>query len=73
MGKKNYYGVYRKATDEIIAFGNAEQCAQKLGLKNARQFYAFVSKTRSGLRKKYEVIVDDEPWQEDSDGDRAYD
>lgn len=73
MGKKNYYGVYRKATDEIVAFGNAEQCAQKLGLKNARQFYAFVSKTRSGIRKKYEVIVDDDPWSEETDGDRAYD
>lgn len=66
MGMKNYYGVYKKATDELIAFGNAEQCARMLGLKSARQFYAFVSKTRSGLRKRYEVIVDDEPWQ---DGD----
>lgn len=73
MGRKNYYAVYRKGNDEIVAFGNAEQCAKKLGLKNERQFYAFVSKTRSGIRKKYEVIVDDDPWQEEIDGDNVYD
>ncbi len=45
-----YYTVYREDTEEIIAFGNAVQCAEILGLKNARQFHAFVSKTRSGFR-----------------------
>ena len=47
-----YYTVYREDTEEIIAFGNAVQCAEILGLKDARQFHAFVSKTRSGLRKR---------------------
>lgn len=33
-------------------------------LKNTPQFCTFVSKTRSGLRKRYEVIVDDEPFHD---------
>lgn len=52
-----YYTVYREDTEEIIAFGNAVQCAEILGLKNARQIHDYVSKTRSGLRKHYKVVV----------------
>ena len=55
-----YYTVYREDTDEIIAFGNAAQCAEILGLKDARQFHAFVSKTQSGLRKRYTVVVEED-------------
>ena len=54
-----YYTVYHEDTDEIIAFGNAAKCAKELGLKDIRQFHAFVSKTRSGLRKHYKVVVED--------------
>lgn len=55
-----YYTVYREDTEEIIAFGNAVQCAELLGLKDARQFYAFVSKTRSGLRKRCKVVIEED-------------
>lgn len=55
-----YYTVYREDTDEIVAFGNAVQCAEILGLKDACQFHAFVSKTRSGLRKRYTVVVEED-------------
>lgn len=44
----NYYTVYRD--DEIVAFRNANQCTEKLQLKKIRQFYALISKARSGLR-----------------------
>lgn len=54
-----YYTVYSEDTEEIIAFGNAVRCAEILGLKDARQFHAFVSKTRSGLRKHYKVVVEE--------------
>lgn len=54
-----YYTVYKEDTDEIIAFGNASQCTEILGLKDTRQFHAFVSKTRSGLRKRYKVVVEE--------------
>lgn len=56
MGR--YYTVYRKDSDEIIAFGTSQECTKALGLKNVEQFYAFVSKTRSGIRKNYVVVVD---------------
>ena len=60
-----YYTVYREDSDEIIAFGNAIQCAEILGLKDARQFHAFVSKMRSGLRKRYKVVVEEYDEKED--------
>ena len=62
MGK--YYTVYKNDNDEIVAFGTSAQCAETLGLKDVEQFYSFVSKTRSGLRKNYVVVVD-----EDDDAD----
>ena len=52
----NYYTVYRD--EEIVAFGNALQCTEKLRLKNIRQFYALISKARSGLRQHYNVVVE---------------
>lgn len=55
-----YYTVYHEETDEIIATGNAVCCAELLGLKDTRRFHAFVSKTRSGLRKHYKEIVAEE-------------
>ncbi len=52
-----YYTVYRD--DDIIAFGSADECTKKLCLKNIRQFYALVSKARSGLRHHYSIVVED--------------
>lgn len=52
-----YYTVYRD--DEIVAFGSAAQCTEKLGLKNLRQFYALVSKAKSGLRHHYSVVIEE--------------
>lgn len=58
LGK--YYTVYDERTEEIIAFGNALQCTNILAFKDVRQFHAFVSKTRSGLRKNYKVVVEED-------------
>ena len=52
----NYYTVYRD--DEIVAFGTAYQCTETLKLKNTRQFYALISKARSGLRCHYSIVVE---------------
>lgn len=54
-----YYTVYREETEEITAFGNAVQCEEIIGLKNTCQFFAFVSKTRSGLRKHHKEVVEE--------------
>lgn len=61
-----YYTVYKD--DEIIAFGSSLECTKKLGLKNVRQFYALISKARSGLRRHYVVVVE-ETDANDSDDD----
>ncbi len=54
-----HYTIYREDTDEIIAFGNAVQCTEILGLKDVQQFHVFVSKIRSELRKHYKVVVEE--------------
>lgn len=56
---KKYYTVYDNRTDEVVAFGSAVECTQKLGLKDLRQFYAFCSKTKSGIRRNHSVVVED--------------
>ena len=57
---RKYYTVYDNSNDEIVAFGSATECMKKLGIKDIEQFYSFVSKTRSGLRKSHTVVVDEE-------------
>jgi hypothetical protein len=56
---KKYYTIYSNKTDEVVAFGDSLECCKKLGLKDLRQFYAFVSKTKSGIRKGYSVVVEE--------------
>ena len=55
---RKYYTIYDNTNDEIVAFGSAIECMKKMGIKDIEQFYSFVSKTRSGLRKRYTVVVD---------------
>ncbi len=52
-----YYTIYKD--DEIVAFGTSSQCTKMLGLKDLRQFYAFVSKARSGLRKHFAIVAEE--------------
>lgn len=52
-----YYTVYKD--EDIVAFGTSAQCTKMLNLKNIRQFYALISKSRSGLRRRYSVVVED--------------
>ncbi len=54
----HYYTVYNNKTDEVVAFGSAKECADKLRLKNVRLFYSYVSKSKSGLIKKYKIVVE---------------
>lgn len=61
-----YYTVYKD--DEIIAFGSSLECTEKLGLKNVRQFYALISKARSGLRHHYDIVVADGLFCREIDG-----
>ena len=56
---KKYYTFYREDTEEIVAFGTADQCIKKLRIKNINSFYSLVSRVKSGKNKKYKVVVED--------------
>ena len=62
-----YYTVYKNKTDEIVAFGSAAECAEKLGITRD-SFHSFVSNTRSGPTKTYTVLVED--YQSDEEYDK---
>ena len=54
-----YYTVYREKDDEIIAWGTANECAIKMGIKVSSFYYA-VSRQRSGrcTHPKYRINVE---------------
>lgn len=54
-----YYTVYNARTDDVLAFGNAAQCAVMLGYANSQTFHSIVSKVQHGKQKKYSVVVED--------------
>lgn len=54
----NYYTVYDKKTDEIIASGNARECANQMH-RSVESFYCTVSRNRRGIYSKYVVVVED--------------
>ena len=49
----NYYIVYDRKTEQVIACGNVEECSAKLKM-NEHTFYSTVSRLNSGKNKKYE-------------------
>lgn len=51
----NYYTVYLRKTDQIIAQGTAKECAYQLKLKS---FNNIVSRVRKGKNKKYDILVE---------------
>lgn len=62
-GKKLDYTVWNNYTDELVAFGTAEQCTRAMGLTRTNGFYEMVTNVRKGINKKYTVtavIVDKE-------------
>ncbi len=52
-----YYTVYKE--DEIIVFGNANECTENMGFKSKAQFHSFVSRVKAGIRPHYYVVVED--------------
>lgn len=59
MGRKpgayvNFYIVYRKKDDMIVATGTSAECAKQLNSKN---FRSLVHKARHGKPCKYEIEV----------------
>ena len=55
---KYHYTVYLNATDEVVAFGAAKQCA-KLMNTNYESFQSRVSKWRHNKNKKYSFLIEE--------------
>ena len=58
---QNYYTVYDAKTDDVLASGNAKECAKQLNMALS-SFYSAITKNNSGEHKKYVIIS--EPYKE---------
>lgn len=63
-GRPQYYAVYLRGTDTVIASGSAEECMEQMHMSQS-SFHATMSRIRSGVNKKYEL------YQEDLDDDEC--
>jgi len=58
------YRIYDKETGKLLASGTAEECAEVMCI-TPHSLYSLVSKTRSGVTKKYEVdVINSQPRHE---------
>ena len=54
---RKLYFVWREKTDELVAYGTARECSEKMGIKLS-SFYSEVTRTRSGQHKYYKILVE---------------
>lgn len=62
--KRHFYIVRLKRDDRIVATGTSEECTKQLGFKTVKNFYAVLSKNRSGKRHRYEIDIMTEDQEE---------
>lgn len=55
--RSNYYTVYLKKSQKIVASGNASECAMALNC-SVHSFYSMVTRVRNGQNEKYEIEVE---------------
>ncbi|MGN0830847.1 MAG: hypothetical protein ACI4NI_06065 [Candidatus Ornithospirochaeta sp.] len=55
MVKKIYYTIYLRKTDEVVAFGNSEECAAMMN-RSLSSFYCMVNRNRNGKQHKYIIV-----------------
>lgn len=53
----NYYEIYDRVTETLIAAGTARECREKLGCSSMDSFYALANRSRRGINHKYMVII----------------
>lgn len=53
----NYYAVYDRYSDELLAEGTARECMKALGCASVDSFYALANRSRRGTNKKYRVVI----------------
>lgn len=66
MGRRNFYVVRLRKTDQVVAVGTSDECTAQLGFKSRKTFYSILSKNRSGQRNRYEVDVVPEDEEEEN-------
>lgn len=66
MGKRNFYVVRLRKTDQVVATGTVDECVKQLGFASRNSFYCAVSKANRGERKRYEVDVVPEDEEEET-------
>lgn len=52
----NYYVIYDRKTEEVLASGYANECAEQLNM-TMHSFYSMVSRVKRGTNVKYEVEI----------------
>ena len=52
-----YYTIYKAATDELLAYGTAQECAKTLRV-NVSKIYQMAHCAKTGKVKKYDILVE---------------
>ena len=58
MSVPKFYIVRRRADDSIVAVGSSAECAKILGITR-ESFLCYVTNSRKGILKKYEIDVEE--------------
>ena len=53
----NYYEIYDRYSDELLARGTARECRKQLGCASLDSFYALAHRARRGINKTYRVVI----------------
>lgn len=53
----NYYEIYDRYSDELLARGTARECRKQLGCASLDSFYALANRSRRGINKNYRVVI----------------
>ena len=53
----NYYEVYDRFSDELLAKGTARECRKQLGCASIDSFYALANRSRRGINNSYRVVI----------------
>ena len=62
---RNFYFVRRRKDDSIVAIGTAAECMKQMGIESLNSFHSIVAKNRSGVRKTYEIDIEEIDEEED--------
>jgi len=53
----NYYEIYDRYSDELLARGTARECRDQLGCSSMDSFYALANRSKRGINKNYRVVI----------------